>query len=267
LFFDVTNFSGQVNGFVTVPGGLVVPLTAYRTLTKLSDETAPSPGNYVLSLQPQTNSSGTNDGPSGDSFAAVTVSANGNLAVAGTLADDSSFSQSTGVFTNGAWPFYAGFYKGNGMLIGWETNLPSGESAGALYWIKNRTNGLYYTNGLNEQLNSVGTNYHRPTPNAPYQIVFGGGTLTEPLTNMFSFNAGGAMVPTSKTNKLTGSLVLSTGVIKGSIVNPFNNRTLDFSGVFLGPLAGGSGFTLDADAQTGYFDITPFGDDPDPARQ
>jgi hypothetical protein len=251
--FDVTNFSAQVTGDVT-QGNETSPLTAYRTLTKLSTNTAPAPGHYVLNLMPVTSTNAILDGPPGDSFAAVTVSASGNVAVAGTLADNSSFSQSTGVFTNGVWPLYASFYKGQGLLIGWETNMPSGDCAGTLYWVKSGRNGLYYTNGVDEQLNSVGTNYLKPAPNALYRIVFGGGTLNPPVTNEFSFNSAGTMVTT---NQLKGSLVLSTGVVKGSIVNPSTHKTLDFSGVFVSQSQGGAGFTLDADAQTGYFEITP----------
>jgi len=249
LSFDVTNFSAQVSGSVT-QGGQTSPLTAYRTLTKLSTTSVPSPGQYVLSLRPQTP---TNE-PPGDSFAAVTVSASGNLAVAGTLADNSSFSQSTGVFTNGVWPLYASFYKGQGILIGWETNQASGESAGTLYWIKNPRNGTYDTGGVDEQLNSVGTNYVRPAAGVSYRIIFGGGTVNPPVTNEFSFNTAGTIVTT---NQLKGSVLASTGVLKGSFVNPSTHATIDFSGIFVSQIQGGGGFTLDADAQTGYFEFTP----------
>jgi cyclophilin family peptidyl-prolyl cis-trans isomerase/methionine-rich copper-binding protein CopC len=257
MTFDVTNFSGQMTGQVT-SNGVSVPLTAYRPQAKLSASSVPSPGHYVLSLEPETPTNGILNGPSGDSFAAVTVSANGNLAVAGVMADNASFSESTGVFTNGVWPLYASFYKGRGMLIGWETNLPSGECAGALFWIKDRANGLYYTNGLDEQINSIGTNYVRPASGVQYQIVFGSGTTNSIVTNKFSFNAAGAMEPDSgATDQLKGSLVTTTGVLKGSIVNPVDQKTLDFNGVFLGPSPGGAGFTLETGSQTGWFEITP----------
>jgi cyclophilin family peptidyl-prolyl cis-trans isomerase len=257
MTFDVTNFSGQMTGFVT-GDGLSVPLTAFRPRAKLSASSVPSPGHYVLSLQPAIPTNGVLNGPAGDSFAAVTVSANGNLAVAGVMADNASFSESTGVFTNGVWPLYASFYKGRGILIGWETNLPSGECAGALFWIKDRTNGLYYTNGLDEQLSSIGTNYVRPAVGASCQIIFGGGTLPSLVTNQFSFNAAGAMEPAAgTTDQLKGSLVLAAGVLKGSIANPAGKNTLDFNGVFLGPAEGGAGFLLGPGSQTGWFEITP----------
>jgi cyclophilin family peptidyl-prolyl cis-trans isomerase len=255
LIFDVTNLSGQMTGYVTQASGSV-PLTAYRAVTKLSTGTTPSPGKYVLSLEPVTPTNGILDGPLGDSYAAVNVSAGGNLAVAGTLADNTPFSLSTGVFTNGVWPLYASLFKGKGMLIGWETNQPTGACTGELFWIKSPTNGIYYPAGVQEDLNSIGAKYVPPTPGAQYQIVFGGGTLGSLVTNVFSFNAAGTIVPAAgATDKLTGSL-LSTGVLsKGSILNPMNSQILKFSGALVSPSQGGGGFTLDTGTQTGYFEI------------
>ncbi|HEY3862209.1 MAG TPA: peptidylprolyl isomerase [Verrucomicrobiae bacterium] len=259
LSLNITNFSGIMTGSL-IQGGDSVPFTAYRTLSKLATNTVIAPGHYALDLQPQTPANSVLDGPPGDSFATVIASAAGNLAVAGTMADNSTFSQSTGVFTNGAWPLFAKFYAGKGMLIGWETNLPSGESSGSLYWIKAAKNGTYYTNGLGEQLISAGTNYAAPKPPGQFTIVLGGGTLATPITNQFSFNAAGTIVPAAGTlDQLKGSVLLSTGVVKGSIVNPVNKKALSFAGVFVGQAQGGSGFTLDANGETGYFDIAPAG--------
>jgi hypothetical protein len=252
--FDFTNFSAEMTGSVS-QGSEVCPMAAYRAVTKLSTNTAPSPGTYVLNLEPMTPTDGTLDGPLGDSFASVIVSAAGNLAVGGTVADDSTpFSFSTGVFTNGVWPVYASFYKGNGMLIGWETNLPSGVCTGTLYWVKSPANGLYDTNGISEQLNSVGAKFVAPTPGVNYQIVFGGGSLASLVTNVCSFKNGVIVPATGTTDKLTGTLS-SKGVLKGTILNPFNDEKLPFSGAFINPTNGGAGFTLDTNRQTGYFGI------------
>lgn len=243
-----------MTGYVSSAGG-TVPLLAYRAATKLGAASAPSPGEDVLSLEPEAATNGIVDGPLGTNYAAVNVSAGGNLAVAGALADNTPFSFSTGVFTNGIWPFYASFYKGGGVLIGWETNQPTGLCTGALYWSKTATNGIYYPNGVQEILDSAGAKYVKPASGANYQIVFGGGTLTSPVTNIFSLSTAGAMVPAAgTTDALTGSL-LSTGVLsRGSIVNPVNNQLLKFSGAFFGASQGG-GFTLDAGTNTGYFQI------------
>jgi hypothetical protein len=184
------------------------------------------------------------------------VSAGGSLAVAGTLADNTPFSFSTGVFTNGVWPVYANLFKGGGLLIGWETNLPTGVCKGTLYWVKSPTNGIYYPDGVQEELDSIGAKYAAPKSGTQYQIVFGGGTLTTPVTNVFAFNAAGTIVPAAgTTDELTGSL-LSTGVLsKGSILNPINSQILKLSGAFVSPSQGGGGFTLDAGTNTGIFQI------------
>jgi hypothetical protein len=252
--FDVTTFVPQMTGFVQ-QGDEVCPLTAYRAAAKLPTNTAP--GHYVLSLQPVVPTNGPLDGPAADSFAAVNMEPNGIAAVAGTLADSSAFSLSTGVSTNGIWPLYAKFYNGHGMLIGWETNLPSGQCDGTLYWSKSRTNGLFYTNGVAEELNSVGTNYVRPPAGAQYQIVFSSDTLVPSLTNLLTVSAAGQFVPApGSTDKLTISL-LSTGVINGTILNPADNKTLKFDGVFLGPSTDSSGFVLDTDKTAGSFLLSP----------
>jgi cyclophilin family peptidyl-prolyl cis-trans isomerase len=255
--FDFTNFSGEMTGSIA-QGNEVSPLTAYRAVKKLSTNTAPSPGTYVLNLEPVAPADGSLTGPLGDGFASVIASPTGNLAVGGTLADNSTpFSLSTGVYTNGVWPIFASFYKGHGMLIGWETNLPSGVVTGTLYWVKSPTNGLYYTNGITEQLNSVGAKFVAPTAGVDYQIVFGGGSLETAVTNMFSFKNGVIVAAPDTTDKLTGTLS-SKGVIKGTILNPFNNDAkLSFSGAFISPSEGGAGFTLDINQQTGYFTISP----------
>jgi len=247
--FDLTDFTGVVTGSVAI-GSDVYPMTAYRAFTKLTTNTAPSPGTYTLNLEPST----TGNGPSGDSFANVVVSAAGNLSVAGTLADNTPFSLASSVYTNGVWPVFTSFYKGNDMLIGWETNLPSGAVTGLLYWVKNPTNGLYDTNRFSEQLNSFGAQYVAPTPGSNYMIVFGGGSLESPVTNFCSFK-NGVLIPASATDKLTGT-VSSKGVLKGTIINPFNNEKLPFNGAFISPTEGGGGFTLDVNKQTGFFTIS-----------
>ena len=252
--FDVTNFVPQMSGFVQ-QGGEVCPLMAYRAAAKLSTNTPP--GRYVLSLQPVIPTNGPVDGPAADSFAALNLEPNGVAAVAGTLADNSPFSLSAGVSTNGIWPLYAKFYNGHGMLIGWETNLAPGQCNGALFWSKSPTNGLFYTNGVAEELNSGGAMFVPPAPGTNYQIVFTSDTLATPLTNLLTVPTKGRFVPApGSTDKLTISL-LSTGVINGTILNPADNKTLAFHGVFLGPSTDSSGFILDTDKQAGSFVLSP----------
>jgi cyclophilin family peptidyl-prolyl cis-trans isomerase/uncharacterized protein (DUF2141 family) len=252
LSFDVTHLSGQMSGFVEF-AHQVCPMAAYRQAGDLSTNTAPSTGKYVLSLQPVNVSS---NQPAANSFAALTVASNGSVAVAGILADNSPFSFSTGISTNGIWPVYSGFFNGFGMLIGWETNLPSGQCIGTLVWIKGAGLGNYYTKGVGEELISIGTNYVAPPAGADYQIVFDSGTLAVPLTNSLTVT-NGQLVPSASFTDQLAITNLSTGVITGTILNTNDNKTLKFKGVFLGPSQGGSGFILDTDKRAGTFVISP----------
>ena len=252
MSFDVTHLSGQMSGYVEFANE-VCPMAAYRQARNLSTNTAPSTGKYVLSLQPVNASS---NQPAANSFAALTVASNGSVAVAGTLADNSPFSFSTGISTNGIWPVYAGFFNGFGMLIGWETNLPSGQCIGTLVWIKGAGLGNYYTKGVGEELISIGTNYVAPPAGADYQIVFDSDTLPVPLTNSLTVT-NGQLVPSASFTDELAITNLSTGVITGAILNTNDNKTLKFKGVFLGPSQGGSGFILDTDKRAGTFVISP----------
>jgi cyclophilin family peptidyl-prolyl cis-trans isomerase len=232
-------------------------LICHRAVTKLSTHTTPATGKYILSLQPgnQTNKPDTNG------YAALVIASDGTMALSGALPDDTTFSQSAGVSTNGVWPLYvipAG-YKTNGMLMGWETNQASGGSSGQLYWYKASDIGAYYTNGVgivsNMPVNSTGTNYARPATGSQYSIIFQGGTIVPPLTNSLMVNeAGQFVVSNSPPDKLKISLS-ANGVIAGSILNSNDNKTLRFKGAFISPSQGGSGFIPDAGGQTGCFEL------------
>jgi cyclophilin family peptidyl-prolyl cis-trans isomerase len=282
--FDLTTFSGEMDGNVS-QGGASSPALAYRAVSGLSTNTVPAVGKYVLALESVNPSNGT---PIADGFAALSISKDGNMAVAGTLADTTSFSLSTGVhtnlitaqyqtnvitngtvqtnvttnfFTNNVWPLCAKLNNGNGILIGWETNLPSGECVGSLHWVRGRSHAGYFPAGVTNTLDSYGAVFVPPQAGTNYQIVFAGGTLeTNFLTNFFSFKPAGAswkIIPASGTTDRLAGTLLPTGMFSGAgIVNPVNNKPLPFSGVFISPVLGGAGFTRDAGDATGFFTIS-----------
>jgi hypothetical protein len=106
-------------------------------------------------------------------------------------------------------------------------------------------------------VNSIGTNVARPAAGSQYSIVFEGGDIEPPLTNLLSVNeAGQFSVSGSPADKLKISLS-ANGVLTGSILDPSENKTVRFAGAFLGPAAGGSGFIPEAGGKTGFFELTP----------
>jgi cyclophilin family peptidyl-prolyl cis-trans isomerase len=270
--FGFTNFHGEpLSGaiYLDLSGGTDVALgtissdawssqlICHRAVTKLSTNTTPATGKYILSLQPenQTNKLSTNG------YAALVIARGGAMALSGALPDDTTFSQSVMVSKDGVWPLYVipTGYKTNGMLMGWETNSASGDCSGQLYWYKAPHIGAYYTGGVgavsNMLVNSTGTNYSRPAAGSQYSIIFEGGTIVPPLTNTLMVNeAGQFAVSGSPPDKLKISLS-ANGVITGSVLNTNDHKTLRFKGAFVSPSQGGSGFIPDAGGQTGCFEL------------
>jgi peptidyl-prolyl cis-trans isomerase A (cyclophilin A) len=250
LSLDLTGGLDELTGYVYATNeSWVSSLTCYRAVTKLSDAT-PAKGKYIFSLDPT--------GWSNIGYASLSVGSSGTLALSGALPDGASFSQSARISKDGVWPLYvvpAG-YKSKGMLMGWETwqTNGSGSYTGPLSWYKAPNVGTYYTNGINTNVNSTGTNYVPPAAGS-YSIVFQEGTNSVLGSNDLSVaHAGAQFKPesASDTNKLAISLSAS-GILTGHFITNSDSKPLQFKGAFFGQSQGDSGFVLDGDGQTGYF--------------
>jgi cyclophilin family peptidyl-prolyl cis-trans isomerase len=255
LRFDLTEGSDTISGYVYSLGTYAY-YTGYRAVTQLPTNTVA--GKYILDLETITNQAAS--GPTNDGYATLSVGSTGSLTLAGTLADNSTFSEGVGVSKDGVWPVYATLYSGHGLLIGWETNVigPDGSagSTGTLYWVKAPTRDTYYTNGLNLEIASTGTNYIAPVPGTQYQVTFAGGSISETLSNVLSVGASGQFVPAPNAPDKLAISLSAAGVITGTIYNPADNKTLPIRGAFSSPTLGGSGFVLDPNGQTDPFQIT-----------
>ena len=188
-------------------------------------------------------------------YATLSVSSSGALAVSGALPGGATFSQSARVSTNGVWPFYAipSGYKTNGMLLGWETNQAGGFS-GQLYWYKPPYVEPYFADKIYTNVISTATNYVPPAA-GQYTIIFQGGTIVVPVTNTLTVSrAGGQFSPGQTEDKLAISLS-TAGVLTGHFFDTNGNSTLQFKGAFFGQSLGGSGYILENNGQTGYFEL------------
>ena len=256
IYLDLTGDTDLAVGTIS-SGAWSSQLICRRAVTELSTNTTPATGKYILSLQPENQT----NGPNTNGYASLSIARNGVMALSGALPDNTTISQSARVSKGGIWPLYAipAGVRTNGMLLGWETNSASGSSSGQLFWYKAPSVGAYYRGGVgvesNMLLSAPGTNYLRPVTGSQYSIVFQGGTIAPPLTNTLGVNgAGQFVVSSSPPDKLRISLSAS-GVLTGSILNPNDNKTLQFKGAFIGPTQGGSGFIPDAGGQTGCFEL------------
>jgi hypothetical protein len=254
MALDLTNGTDALTGRIySASNTWSSQLVCYRAVTKLATNTTPAKGKYVLSINPT-------GWPNTNGYASLSVGGSGALTLGGELPDGASFSQSVGVSKSGVWPLYvipAG-YRTNGMLMGWETNQPSGACSGQLYWYKKGGIGTYYTNRVNSVVNSTGTNYLAPVT-GNYSIVFQGGIIGVPLTNDLKVAHAGGQFAVSKpapADKLTISLS-PNGVLTGHFVNINESKPLQFKGAYFGKSNGGSGFILEGDGETGYFSLEP----------
>lgn len=195
---------------------------------------APYAGTYTLIIP------GGNTSPSfalGNGFASLTVDGNGNIKLAGTLADGTKISQAVGVAGNGSWPFFVPLYKGQGCAIGWIsiTNRQNDDMNGPINWIKtpNPVN-KYYPGGLTIQSSAVGS-------------LFSGSAQGMAL--------GVAKVqlsaPSGSTNGLVMSLKMAkTGVFTGSMLNRTTGKPVAFQGALLQSQNTGYGFMLNTNQST-----------------
>jgi hypothetical protein len=255
LSLDLTNGYDELSGTVFASNNSWSSfLVCLRAVTKLSDDTTPPTGKYILSLDP---TSWPNTG-----YASLSVGGGGSLTLSGALPDGASFSQSARVSKDGYWPLYVvpTGYKTGGMLIGWESWQTNGlgSYAGQLSWYKAPNIGTYYTNGIYTNVNSTGTNYHPPEV-TNYSIVFQAGTNNMLGSNDLSMTQTNAQFKpgsTTDTDKLAISLS-KNGVLTGHFVTNNDSKPLQFKGAFFDGLQTNSGFILDGDGQTGYFLLEP----------
>ena len=262
---DLTGGSYSLAGYVT-NAEFSSSLVAFRAAPKLTAGIPVLHGTNIFSI-PGDHSAG-NDLPAGDGWATFTLGTNGAISLGGYLGDNTSFSQSTLLSTNfygtnAIWPFYASLYNGKGIAIGWETNTSPTNFEGAVAWSKPARASAYDTNAFLYLTNSYSSPWLPPAAGTHYQIVFGGASFTNGLTNTLTVSARGQFTNDSglpNTNKMTLTLTTNgptTGVLSGSFSYPTGPIVHSFHGAFISPSLGGSGYFLDTNSETGYFEIQP----------
>jgi peptidyl-prolyl cis-trans isomerase A (cyclophilin A) len=266
----VTNSASLNLTNATITNGYVAssrffsPLSAFRAATKLTAASPVLPGTNVFSIPGD--HTATSNQPDGDGYASFTLNSSGAVKLIGYLADNTSFSQSTQIVTNdldtnGILPFYASLYGGKGIILGWQTNTSPTSFSGQLAWSKPAKTGAYYTNGFVLTNNASSDGYIPPANGTRYQIAFSGATLTNGLTNTLTVTNGIFAVDPDQTTNLNLELTFTTsgsktGAVSGSFSYPSSKSDHKFYGAFASPALGGSGYFLDTNSQTGWFEIT-----------
>jgi len=247
-----TNQADRVVGRIT-DGTWVANLLGDRAVFSSKSNPSPQAGIYTLVVPGQ---DGNPALPQGDGFGTARVDLNGRVKFVGMLADGTKVSQSAPVSQDGVWPFYVPVYKGQGLLMSWQTftNRASDDLNGALTWIKGANSSApYYAAGFASQHQAVGSVYRAPGRGASQVLnltdgflSFSGGNLPADFVNAISLGLAGK--PTNmSSNELTLSFSTSAGTFKGKVVDPTTGEVASFCGAVLQKMNAGYGFLLGTD--------------------
>lgn len=240
--------TGQISN-----GSFTASLLANRAVFDKTHPTSFS-GNYTMVIQP-------GDGTMGHGIGTVKVDATGNVNVSLVLPDGTKLTQKTTLSKTGSWPLFGVPYKTGGVAIGWmqfgskSTDGFDGQSV----WIKPGGMSAPYTSGLTSSLTVSGSLYK--TPPVSYRafgnskVIFNGGGLSTPITNSVTWGLDNKMV-TEKGASLKLSLTASSGLFKGTTVDPATGHSVSFQGVLFEKNDVGLGFFLGGD-QSGTVNFVP----------
>lgn len=270
LRVDVAKTTDQITGALA-SSGFTGSVLANRAFFSTANP-PPWVGSYTTLL------AGPDDAsiPSGLGWANVQVSSTGWVALKGQLADGSRFTETVPISKYGTWPLYDtpnGVYS---LLGGWVTmtnvsvafetgSMLSDVNADLLWYRPALPTSHVFPAGFTTELTLVGSSYTIPAPGTTILpvtdntcntfVVFGGGSLTAPVTNTVTLTMTDRIINCSG-GVLSLSVNPSRGAFTGSYVLPGTTKPVGISGLFLqnGSVGGGSFFEGNT---TGYITIEP----------
>jgi hypothetical protein len=233
-------------------GAWTADIMAYEANFNARTNPAPFAGKYNLVIH------GPNDGdllePQGDGYGTVSVSAAGLLQFSGTLADGTTFSQTTTISADGQWPIYASLYGGRGQILGWVdfTNTASSDLSGNLTWIKQPiAHVASYAAGFGLTPVLEGSHFVAGTAKAPLLDFSTGilelteGDLPAGITNYFTVGPNEKL---TTGDRVTLSFSAASGLFTGTSPNPqVGHELLSFRGMFLDKQNYGFGYFINSE--------------------
>jgi hypothetical protein len=176
------------------------------------------------------------------------VSSTGVISFNGVLADGTKVAQKADLLVTGQWPFYAPLYSGKGSILGWLTfsNDTGSDITGMVDWFKLTQPAKLYPAGFTNGTEAIGSSYlftnGIPVLNISNgEVWLANGNLTDSFTNQITLDSA-SKVTNQSTNALTLAVTSSTGLFKGSVVNPDTGKAIAISGVVLQKQNFGGGF-------------------------
>ncbi len=248
LRLQLDSAANQIRGSVT-DGHWTAALMADKLVFSKATH-ASQAGAYTFIIPGDSQDAGS---PGGISFGSVSVDTSGNVTWSGALADGSKVTQKSTLSSDGIWPLYSSLYSGQGCVMGWIqfSNLVSGD----LVWIKSSgASGKYYSAGFTNLLSSYGSPYQKPSVGARALDLSGGlgefsangGGLSQTLTNDIRLELNNRVTSLSGP-KLSITITPSSGLFRGTFVNPDTHASTPFQGVLFQNANIGVGYFLGSD--------------------
>ena len=229
-------------------------------------------GAYTMIL-PASSLAAAQAAPLGDGFATASVTTTGVVSMAGKLADNTAWSQSTYLSKDGVWPLYALLYSSKGMAIGDMTfrNVTGvSDIDGTVDWFRPATVTtavVPFKPGFHTQADAVGSHFVKPaanirlmtTPNAGgnTQLTLQDGGLTSSLVDLGTLKTSHTFtVPYQSSEKPSLTVVSTTGALSGSFIHPFTQLATPFYGALLQKQNMGMGYFMSG-LLSGGFSVEP----------
>ena len=251
---EVGNSPGRVTGRVS-DGTWTAQLLGDRQFYNTKTNPAPFAGSYTLVVPPESQG-----GPEGDGYGTVRVDRNGRATFIGMMADGTKATQKVALSRDGHWPFYLWLYKGGGSVLGW-LMITNEDVGGLVSWIKPAMACKYYASGLTNEAMAMGAAYVAPSSNEQQgggvrrtQLTCSGANLSEVVTGELMLLPNGKMM-TQGDGTLKIGISPSTGLFKGTVIDPLSGEQRSFGGVVLQRFNSGAGMILGTN-QIGRIEVT-----------
>jgi hypothetical protein len=239
--------SGSIQGSIT-DGHWIADIFGNRSITVANKSlAAPYIGNYTINIP----GIPVDGNPAGDGFGTVKIDANGAVRFAGSLADGTKVSQNVVLSESGIWPLYASVYQGQGEIMGW-MQFSSNSLSGQLVWLKQLiTTAKIYPSGFTNQVDASGSLYRTPAKgqraldlsNGNGNLALTGGGLNSIFHSSIVLDPNNRVTsPNNSSLKLT--ITPSTGLFRGSALNPETGKPLQFQGALFPDRNVGLGYFL-----------------------
>lgn len=249
--------NGEDNIIGTFTDGTVTSaLEAHRAFYSSSSQ-APEGGRKYTFAIPGAEDSATR--PGGHGYGTISILATGNATISGVLGDGTKFTQKTFLSKHGTLPFYAALYSTRGSAFGWLSlrgNDAATDVAGVVRWScpANAAAPRYPAGfAFPEGLPVVGSLFSSTSPMVNWtngRVTLEKGGLAGAIHNPFTVVAN----KVTGANKLVLTFTPSTGLFKGTAVDPATARPIAFTGVVLQKQGLGFGHFLGT-GQTGSVSV------------